>query len=46
MLDLDINSIKEVLASIQKIQIYLEDIHHKDELVSDSKLTMPSCFNL
>ena len=37
MLDSDINSIKEVLSSIQKVQIYLGDIYDKAELVSDGK---------
>ena len=37
MLESDISSIKEVLFSIQKIQIYTEGIYHKDQLVSDSK---------
>jgi uncharacterized protein with HEPN domain len=37
MLDTDINSIKEVLFSIQKIETYVSGIYHKDLLMSDSK---------
>jgi uncharacterized protein with HEPN domain len=37
MLDTDVNSIREVLFSIQKIQVYTEGIYHKDQLVSDNK---------